>query len=248
MLVKHRLLSRVQTAAIVVVATFGILTATLATPASAHEGREVGDYNLVVGFLREPAYEGQLNAVSLVVTKAESDSMDAHHVEPEDADQDMAEMTHLDAVDVMTHGAVFSSPQFGTMESFEFEIAEELSGVEIPYHVHPGDQEGVIVVSSAEPRRAEDQSIMIMDDHVMPTRLEANVGDIVIWTNHENQNAVVMSGPLSAMTNEMTSMMSDETPRVTAETETARNRVSGLAPHSKSRSIISQPTPLAKCP
>lgn len=37
--------------------------------ASAHEPRDVDDYNFVVGFMNEPAYEGLLNAVFLRVTK-----------------------------------------------------------------------------------------------------------------------------------------------------------------------------------
>ena len=35
----------------------------------AHEDGEVGEYELVVGFLHEPAYEGERNAVSIRVTK-----------------------------------------------------------------------------------------------------------------------------------------------------------------------------------
>ena len=37
--------------------------------ALAHEDREAGGYKLVVGFMDEPAYEGERNAVSLRVTK-----------------------------------------------------------------------------------------------------------------------------------------------------------------------------------
>ena len=40
----------------------------------AHEGRPVGDYRFVVGWLEEPAYEGARNAVSVTITKVvESD-------------------------------------------------------------------------------------------------------------------------------------------------------------------------------
>lgn len=228
MLTKNILFSRIHTSAIVLLAAVGILAATLSNPVSAHEGRDVGDYNFVVGFLQEPAYEGQLNAVSLVVTKTSSDTMDAHHMEPTNDKQEMDAMPVADTVDVLTHGAVFTSPQIDTMENFEFEITDQFRGIEIPYHVHPGDQEGIIVVSSAESHHAEDQSIMIMDDHIMPVRLEVNVGDTVVWMNHENQNAVVMSGPLSSMTNESTSVMSNETPSVTAATMRTGNRVTGL--------------------
>ena len=77
--IKHYLLTRPQTAAILLIAVVGFLSTTSDKSVLAHEGRNVGDYNLVVGFLHEPAYEGQLNAVSLLVTKPSSESADDHH-------------------------------------------------------------------------------------------------------------------------------------------------------------------------
>lgn len=47
--------------------------------AVAHDGRSVGDYNFVVGFLYEPAYEGFQNGVSIRVTKqSDAGSHDDH--------------------------------------------------------------------------------------------------------------------------------------------------------------------------
>ncbi|HEX6292254.1 MAG TPA: hypothetical protein VFZ66_23910 [Herpetosiphonaceae bacterium] len=43
-----------------------------ATQASAHERREVGKYEFIVGFLSEPAFEGELNALSVRITNAET--------------------------------------------------------------------------------------------------------------------------------------------------------------------------------
>lgn len=40
--------------------------------ASAHEHREVGKYTFVVGFLNEPAFEGELNAMSVRITNTET--------------------------------------------------------------------------------------------------------------------------------------------------------------------------------
>lgn len=40
--------------------------------ASAHEHRDVGRYSFVVGFLNEPAFEGELNAISVRVTNTEA--------------------------------------------------------------------------------------------------------------------------------------------------------------------------------
>ena len=49
-------------------AALSLLALSLGT-ALAHEPRDIEDYNLVVGFLHEPAFEGTLNAVYLSVTK-----------------------------------------------------------------------------------------------------------------------------------------------------------------------------------
>ncbi len=226
----RQLFTRLQTFAILMIAAIGILAATLASPASAHEGREVGDYNLVVGFLREPAYEGQLNGVSLVVTKATNDPMEGYQMESKEDDHEaMGDMKPDSTVDVITHGAVFISPGIGQMENFKFEVTEELSGIEIPFHIHPGNQEGIIAVSTEESPNGEDQSFMIMDGQLMPAKLEVSVGNTVSWMNHDKLNAVVMSGPLSSMSSDMTAMMDNETPSVTAEMSISTNRVSGLA-------------------
>ena len=150
MLARYRLLTQIQTVTILLIAFVGIITVTLASPASAHEGRNVGDYNLVVGFVREPAYEGQLNAISLVVTRtahgepaSESDNAPEMSAEADDHDHDSHSHSHgddhadaesgvaaavTDTEDIMTHGAVFISPGIGRGESFELEITEEFRG------------------------------------------------------------------------------------------------------------------------
>ncbi len=219
---RSHLRTRIKPVAILLIAFVGILTATFAPIAFAHEGREVGDYNLVVGFLREPAYEGQLNAVSLVVTKPPTEA-------PADDDHHSDNTTNAEAVDVTVHGAIFTSPQIGLNEIFELKISDELGGGEIPYHVHPGDQEGVIVVSSEKADHGDDQSIEIMDDHVVPDRLEVNIGDTVVWVNQESHSAVVMSGTLSPVTTDMTTKMVDDPLNVADEPAAASDRVSGLA-------------------
>jgi hypothetical protein len=52
----------------VVVASLGILS----MPAAAHERRAVGPYTFVVGWIVEPAYVGQINALDLTVTETAS--------------------------------------------------------------------------------------------------------------------------------------------------------------------------------
>ncbi len=233
---KPHLVPRTLTATFFVVAVLGILATTLTGSILAHEGRKVGDYNLVVGFLHEPAYEGQLNAVSLVVSKPSTESAEEQHdIETEDDHHHGAESDDhhhandaMDAEvdDIMTHGAIFTSPQIDTDEDFEFYISEELGGIEIPYHVHPGDQEGVIAVSTQNADHGHDKSIKIMDDHVVPDRIEVLIGDTVVWKNQESHSAVVMSGPLSPVTSEMTAAMSGET---TSDAAVPRDRVTDLA-------------------
>lgn len=229
--------------AVLLIGVTSVLATTLTASILAHEGRIVGEYNLVVGFLHEPAYEGQLNAVSLVVTNPSSDPEDNHHetapadhhhgTQPAEDDHHATDTINAEAGDVRVHGAVFTSSQIATGEHFEFDIPEELGGIEIPYHVHPGDQEGVIVVSTRKADHGHDKSIKIMDDHVVPDRVEVFVGDTVVWTNRESHSAVVMSGPLSPVTSEMTASISDATTSVADDAETPpntpRNRVSGLA-------------------
>ena len=60
-----------------------MLATVAATVVFAHEDEEEGDYRFVVGFLHEPAYEGEMNAVSIRVTKvaasADEPGSQAHH-------------------------------------------------------------------------------------------------------------------------------------------------------------------------
>ena len=63
----HRIFAMVAAIA-VVVASLGIF----ASPAAAHERRSIGPYTFVVGWLVEPAYVGQLNALDLAVTETAS--------------------------------------------------------------------------------------------------------------------------------------------------------------------------------
>ena len=55
--------------AILIAATLAAMASMAMGAVMAHEDREAGGYKLVVGFMDEPAYEGERNAVSLRVTK-----------------------------------------------------------------------------------------------------------------------------------------------------------------------------------
>ncbi|MEZ4666465.1 MAG: hypothetical protein R3E39_00860 [Anaerolineae bacterium] len=51
-----------------------LLTALLTIPAAAHEGREVGDYEIELGWLVEPAYTTLLNGAELTITNHKTDT------------------------------------------------------------------------------------------------------------------------------------------------------------------------------
>ena len=66
----------------------------------AHEGREVGDYNINIGWINEPAYEGFMNGVEIRVTKM-AEGSGGHHGESSatsksDAGDGMAMANHHD--------------------------------------------------------------------------------------------------------------------------------------------------------
>ena len=62
-----------------IVTTMLIMAAVATAAAFAHEDEEVGEYAIVVGFLNEPAYEGQMNAVSVRVTQEKAQPAGGHH-------------------------------------------------------------------------------------------------------------------------------------------------------------------------
>ena len=60
----------------------------VAGTALAHEGRQVGDYNIDVGWIVEPAYEGFPNGVEVRVIKVAESGDDDHHGESTSAADD----------------------------------------------------------------------------------------------------------------------------------------------------------------
>lgn len=203
-------------ALIVCVAAISVLSARAVL---AHEGREVGNYYLDVGFINEPAYEGMLNGVALTVTRLvgtegttdgeamhdHGDDDHAHDDEDEDGDADPAEADALAlefVADVEAHGAHFHSPSLNQGTTFHFEVTEDLRGLDVPYHIHPGDFEGLISVSPDDGDGSE-FAVDVTSDGLSVEMVDVGVGDTVAWTNNTDFAAAVMSGPLSSMTDEL---------------------------------------------
>lgn len=132
------LIRRFQSVIALAVLAIAVMTVAVVEPLSAHEGRNVGEYNLVVGFLHEPTYEGHLNAVSLVVTgEAEQGSDDDHDHDHDDHDHDHSAKT-MDGTAATTHGAVSTSPGIG-FESGENQLIMFMEGAQTPARLNASD-------------------------------------------------------------------------------------------------------------
>ena len=75
--------------------------------AMAHEGRNVGDYNFIVGFINEPAIEGMINGVSLRLTSLKEEEPHDHNAHMKMSGSESGE------IDLVSHGGVFVSELLG---------------------------------------------------------------------------------------------------------------------------------------
>ena len=101
-----------------------LLALTLGT-AAAHEPRDIEGYNLVVGFLQEPAFEGILNGVYLSVTKVAEHS----HSAPSDSSAHQ-------------HGAELITGVTGLEQTLLVEVTHVPSGAKRNMSLHAFDEPG----------------------------------------------------------------------------------------------------------
>ena len=175
---------KIITAMLLVVA-FTIL---VAAAVFAHEDSEEGDDRFTVGFLHEPAYEGERNAVSIRVTKvvAEEEEAPSGH-------------GHGDSMgmDVEKHGAIFLSPMIPVGESFEFQMPDKFAGMTIPFHNHLNhDVTGVISVGNTgqEGGMAERVTVSIGDSAFSPAEVSVNPDSTIVFVNNTRWAQNVTSG------------------------------------------------------
>jgi plastocyanin len=170
-------------AALVLTVLFAVLgTSTVL----AHEGRDVGDYNFVVGFINEPAVEGMLNGVSLRVTSL---------IVEEDHVMDMGDGMAMDAeIDLVSHGGVFVD-ELAAGANYAFTFGEEFDNLTVPFHAHPIETQGSIMVGHEGPDVAE-VVVEIHENGFQPATLMIQAGTTVKFENHMSEATVVMSGPL----------------------------------------------------
>ena len=164
-----------------------MLTTVAATTVFAHEDSEEGGYRIVVGFLHEPAYEGEMNAVSIRVTKfaTEEEKTSGHG--------DSMEME----VDVNEHGAIFLSPMIPAGESFEFQMPDKFAGMAIPFHNHLDHEvTGVITVEDIGQGdgMAERVTVSIGDAAFEPAEVSVNPDSTIVFVNNTRAAQNVTSG------------------------------------------------------
>jgi plastocyanin len=152
--------------------------------ALAHEGRDVGDYNFVVGFINEPAVEGMLNGVSLRVTSLLEEEHDNH-----DAGMDMGT-----EIDLVSHGGVFVD-ELAAGASYEFTFGSDFDDLTVPFHAHPIETQGSIMIGHEGPDVSE-VVVEIHDHGFEPARVMIQAGTTVRFENHMTEPTVLMSGPL----------------------------------------------------
>jgi plastocyanin len=152
----------------------------------AHEGRDVGDYNFVVGFINEPAVEGMLNGVSLRVTSLLQEEHDDH-----DTGTDMPMSGEIDLV---SHGGVFVD-ELAAGAHYEFTFDHDFEDLTVPFHAHPIETQGSIMVGHEGPDVSE-VVVEIHENGFQPAMVMIRAGTTVRFENHMSEATVVMSGPL----------------------------------------------------
>lgn len=169
--------------AVTVFAAVLLLAAMAPAAALAHEGREVGEYNLVVGFRVEPALIDEPNGVYLLVTKAAEQGAVMK-------DDEAGRMS----MDVEEHDAIFSSTVLAPGDEFSFAVESMLEGMEVPYHSHlDAEATGSVKVSD----RAELSGRVDIEIHAgafHPRDIEVKPGTVLVWTNKDSKDQSVNSG------------------------------------------------------
>ena len=168
-------------AALLLTVLFAVLGTTTVL---AHEGRDVGDYNFVVGFINEPAVEGMLNGVSLRVTSLLEEEHDDHN-----AGMDMGT-----EIDLVSHGGVFVD-ELAAGASYEFTFGSDFDDLTVPFHAHPIETQGSIMIGHEGPDVSE-VVVEIHDHGFEPARVMIQAGTTVRFENHMTEPTVLMSGPL----------------------------------------------------
>jgi plastocyanin len=158
----------------------------------AHGGREVGNLNVVVGFGTEPAYEGILNTVELIITS--TNPIEAHTKDNNDHG------SHSSRIDLNAHGSIFASTLIDTGQSFSYEVPDELNNLSIPYHDHMNHEiTGTIHVKDSSD--SNQVKVMIHSGSVMPDEVTVKPGTTITWKNYDKESHAITSGVMPVPVN-----------------------------------------------
>jgi hypothetical protein len=158
----------------------------------AHEGREVDGYNLIVGFIKEPAIEGMLNGISVRITSKNRDNNggDGH------GHGSSSGMKMEPEIDLVTHGGVFVD-ELAPGDHYEFAFGDEFEGLTVPFHAHPVETEGTIMIGPFDPQAAI-VLVEINDHGFEPVETLIRPGTTVRFMNRMDDPTVIMSGILTS--------------------------------------------------
>ena len=157
----------------------------------AHEGRDVGDYNFVVGFINEPAVEGMLNGVSLRITSLVVEEDHAPHGGMDmSMDDEMAT-----EIDLVSHGGIFVD-ELAVGDYYEFTFDDDFEDLTVPFHAHPIETQGSIMIGHDNPAASE-ILVEIHENGFVPAMVMIQAGTTVKFENHMIEPTVLMSGPLN---------------------------------------------------
>ena len=153
----------------------------------AHEGRMVHGYEFDVGFLQEPAYEGQPNAVFVSVVRT---SGHGHSVKSVDS--------HVAS---SGHAELFTSTPIDPGEQYELPISDDFRGLTIPWHSHLNPKlSGTLQIRSDG--AVGHVEVALHPDHAMPSDIHVAPGATVIWKNASGVLQTVTSGQHDAASSE----------------------------------------------
>lgn len=139
----------------------------------AHEDREVGELDIVVGFLNEPAFEGQANGAYIKIAKP--------------------------GVDIESHGALFSSGTVDPGANFEYEFGHNLEDLVVPFHDHLTGNSGTVMVAD-DAESTGTVMVQFTATGFSPSELHVKPDTTVMFMNMSGDAVMtVLSGPHDAM-------------------------------------------------
>jgi len=137
-----------------------------------------------------------LNGVSLRITSLIVEQDHAHH---DGMDMSMGDGMARE-IDLVSHGGVFVDV-LAIGDYYEFTFDHDFEDLTVPFHAHPIETQGSIMIGQDNPAAAE-VVVEIHENGFVPAMVMIQTGTTVKFENHMSEPTVVMSGPLGDATPE----------------------------------------------